>query len=88
MIFQVKKPAGLRPKDRMNFPILINYVDKTAKAVNEVIKELGKMDKEIKKGFQKVEKVAKKEEKSLVKKDIKHDKACDKAKMMAKKRKK
>lgn len=44
------------------------------------------MDKEIKKGFEKVKKVATKEEKSLVKKDIKRDKAFDKAKHKAKKR--
>lgn len=44
------------------------------------------MDKEIKKGFENVKKVASKEEKSLVKKDIKRDKACDKYEMKAKKK--
>lgn len=38
------------------------------------------MDKEIKKGFEKVKKLASKQESSLVKKDIKRDKACDKLK--------
>jgi hypothetical protein len=45
------------------------------------------MDKEIKKGFEKVKKTASKEEGQLVKKDIKRDKKCDKAKMMANKKK-
>jgi hypothetical protein len=44
------------------------------------------MDKEIKKGFEKVKKLASKEEKSLVKKDIKRDKKCEKAEKMSKKR--
>lgn len=38
------------------------------------------MDKAIKKGFEKVKKLASKEEKSLVKKDIKRDKACERKK--------
>jgi hypothetical protein len=45
------------------------------------------VDKAIKKGFEKVKKTASKEEKSLVKKDIKNDRKCDKAMMMAKKKK-
>lgn len=44
------------------------------------------MDKEIKKGFEKVKKLASKEEKSLVKKDIKRDKKCEKAEHKAKSR--
>lgn len=44
------------------------------------------MDKEIKKGFEKVKKVASREEKSLVKKDIKRDRKCDKAEKKANKR--
>ena len=44
------------------------------------------MDKEIKKGFEKVKKTASKEEKSLVKKDIKRDKKCEKAEKMKRKR--
>lgn len=44
------------------------------------------MDKEIKKGFEKVKKLANQEEKSLVKKDIKRDKKCEKAEKMSKKR--
>lgn len=44
------------------------------------------MDKEIKKGFEKVKKLATKEERSLVKKDIKRDKKCEKAEKKGHKR--
>jgi hypothetical protein len=44
------------------------------------------MDKEIKKGFERVKRMASKEEKSLVKKDIKRDKKCDKAMKMKRKK--
>lgn len=37
------------------------------------------MDKEIKKGFQRIKKTTNREEKSLVKKDIKRDRKCEKA---------
>jgi hypothetical protein len=45
------------------------------------------VDKKIKKGFEKVKKLASREESHLVKEDIKRDKACDRAKKMAKKKK-
>jgi hypothetical protein len=44
------------------------------------------MDKEIKKGFEKVKALASRQEKSLVKKDIKRDKKCDKAEKMARRK--
>lgn len=45
------------------------------------------MDKVIKKDMGKIEKVVKHEKKDLMKKDMKRDAKCEKAEMMAKKKK-